>query len=78
MGGHGACQGCKGVKRVAKVGGGGCRGGGGDDRDIQGLVAKALCSMLTRSNLIPMVGAGEPLHGFTQGDQSTRDYLRVS
>lgn len=39
---------------------------------------RALYSILTRSNLILMVVAGEPQHDFTQGsDQSTNDHLRA-
>lgn len=39
---------------------------------------RALYSMLTRSNLILMVVAVEPLHDFTKwSDESASDYLRV-
>lgn len=34
--------------------------------------------MLARLNLIMMVVAGEPLHGYTGDDQSESDQLRVS
>lgn len=46
----------------------------GDDKVLRGQVAKG---SLLRSNLVLIVVAGEPLHGFMQGsDQSTSDYLR--